>query len=143
MPSLYRLFSDDSDPPGIELMREPPTRILGIFWEDWKKPLTSADTEALFELRSAYVWKRYDTDKMDRDRVDFEAARLGPYDAVKMAGYWYNDEAVVGGYFETFFVFDEAEELLWAIDLLVYAPGRPKHPLFRELRALAETFRYD
>lgn len=143
IPSLYTLLSDESNPPGIELMRDPPTRILGVFWEDWKKNITTADVEALFELRSEYVWKRYDTDKMDRERVHFEATRLGPYDSVKMAGYWYNDKAVVGGYFETYFVYDEKEKLLWAIDLLVYAPGRPKHPLFRELQALAETFRYD
>jgi hypothetical protein len=143
IPSIYRLFNDGGSPPGIELIREPPTRILGVFWHDWKSAPTAEDADPLFELRSEYVWKRYDSDKMDRGRVNFERAKLGPYDAIKMAGYWYNDKAVAGGYFETFYVFDEREQLLWAIDLLVYAPGRSKHPLFRELRALAETFRYD
>lgn len=143
VPSIYRLFNEGGSPPGIELIREPPTRILGVFWHDWKSPPTAEDTEPLFELRSEYVWKRYDSDKMERDRVHFERDKLGPYDAVKMAGYWYNDKAIAGGYFETYYVFDEEEQLLWAIDLLVYAPGRSKHPLFRELRALAETFRYN
>ena len=60
-----------------------------------------------------------------------------------MGGYWYNDKATVGGYFETFFVYDQDEKLLWAIDMLAFAPGKPKHPLFRELRAVGETFRYN
>ena len=80
---------------------------------------------------------------MDRDKVRFRYERFGPYTAIKMAGYWYNDDDIVGGYFETFFVHDDIQNLLWAVDCLTYAPGRSKHPLVRELRAVAETFRYD
>jgi hypothetical protein len=96
----------------------------------------------LFSIRADYVWKRYDKDQMDKERVVFEAARLGRYDAVRMSGYWFNDEQVIGGYYETYFVFDERAALLWAVDLLVLAPGKPKHPLVRELRAIAETMRF-
>ena len=60
-----------------------------------------------------------------------------------MEGYWSNTNDVAGGFYKTYFVHDERERLLWAVDLLVYAPGVPKHPLFRELLALAETFRYN
>lgn len=139
---LYELFSDDGRPPGVELLRQPPARVLGIYWVDRKEPPTLYDRDELFDIRSDYVWKRYDHDKMDRDKVDFKYTRLGDYDAVRMAGYWYNDDAVAGGYFETYFVFDADAELLWAVDLVVFAPGREKHPLVRELEALAETFRY-
>lgn len=143
VPLLYRLLSEELDPAGVELIREPPTRILGVFWKDWDEAPTLYDADALFELRGDYVYERYDTDKMERERVSFSYDRLGPYDAVKMAGYWYNDKVIAGGYFETYFIYDEPDELLWAVDLLTYAPGRPKHPLVRELRALGETFRYD
>jgi len=143
IPWLYRLLSDDEEPPGIELIREPPTRIVGIFWADRDRQPTIYDHEELFDMRAAYVWERYDTDKMDRDRVRYKYDMLGPYVAVKMSGYWYNDTDTVGGYFETYFVWDEPREILWAVDCLVYAPGRPKHPLVRELRSIAETFRYD
>ena len=139
--SLYRKLSDRSDPPGVELIRDPPTRILGVFWNDRKTPLTIADEEEMFSIRADYVFKRYDKEKMDRERVVFEPARLGRYDCIRMSGYWYNDEAVIGGYFETYFIFDEGAGLLWSVDLLVLAPGKPKHPLVRELRALAATFR--
>ena len=141
IPWLYRLLSDDAEPPGVELIREPPTRILGVFWADRRKAPTLADQDELFDIRADYVWKRYDKDQMDRGRAVFEPARLGPNDAIRMSGYWFNDEQVMGGYYETYFVFDDRAKLLWAVDLLVLAPGKPKHPLVRELRALAETFR--
>ncbi len=139
--SLYRVLSDDPEPPGIELIREPPTRVLGIFWVDRETPPTLADEDELFDMRAKYVWKRYDKDQMDRDKTVFAPARMGRYDSIRMSGYWFNDEQVMGGYYETYFIFDDRQELLWAVDLLVLAPGKPKHPLVRELRALAETFR--
>jgi hypothetical protein len=143
VPFVYRVLSGASNPPGVELIREPPTRILGVFWTDRKDAPTLADEDELFQIRADYVWKRYDKDKMDEDRVVFEPARLGRYDAIRMSGYWYNDEVVMGGYYETYYIFDQNADLLWAIDLLVLAPGKPKHPLVRELRALSETIRFD
>jgi len=143
VPYLYQLFSDESDPPGIEFLREEPTRSLGIFWADWERQPSLWDYSELFDMRAAYVWERYDHDKMERERVRYSWVKFGPYGAVKMYGYWYNDDAVAGGYFETYFVWDEVSELLWAVDLLTYAPGRKKHPLVRELRAFGETFRYN
>ncbi len=141
IPSLYRKLSDRAEPPGVELIRDPPTRVLGVFWNDCDRPFTMADEDEMFRVRADYVFKRYDGEKMDRDRVVFEPVRLGRYECIRMSGYWYNDEPVIGGYFETYYIFDERAELLWAVDLLVLAPGKLKHPLVRELRALAETFR--
>lgn len=143
IPTLYRLASENEDPAGIELIREGPARVLGVFWRDWKTPPSLYKTEELFDMRAEYVWARYDHDKMDRDRVRYTWTKFGAYDAIRMAGYWYNDKAVAGGYFETYFIYDKDNRLLWAVDLLAYAPGREKHSLIRELHAIGETFRYD
>ncbi len=143
VPTLYKLFGEGPRPPGIELLREKPTRLLGIFWVDRKTAPTLSDKETLFEIREKYVWERYDKDAMDSTRVWFSETHLGEYPAVKMEGYWYNTKATAGGYYQTFFVYQEVQQLLWVVDLLVYAPGFPKHPHFRELHALAETFRYE
>lgn len=143
VPSLYRILSDKTNPPGVELIREPPTRILGVFWVDRKVPPTLEDRDELFDIRAQYVWKRYDKDRMDEERVIFEPARLGRHDSIRMSGYWFNDEHLMGGYYETYFIFDERADLMWAVDLLVLAPGKPKHPLVRELQALAEVIRFD
>jgi len=142
IPSLYRVLSESAEPSGVELIREPPTRILGVFWTERNAAPTLDDAEELFRIRAEYAWKRYANDEMDRERASFERARIGSYDAVKMVGYWYNERDVVGGCFTTYYIYDSGARLLWALDLLVFAPGRPKHAMFRELLALAETFRY-
>jgi hypothetical protein len=142
VPSYYRLFSESDDPPGVELLYEPPTRDLGVFWVDRKEPPSIYRPDELFDLRASYVWERYDHDKMDRNHVRYTWTRFAVYNALRMSGYWYNDKVTAGGYFETYFVYDPDAQLLWAVDILTYAPGRPKHPLVRELLALAETFRY-
>jgi hypothetical protein len=141
VPTLYRLLSEGPSPQGIELLRDAPARLLGVFWVDWKETPTLADARALFDVRARYVWQRYNGDVMDSTRVRTSLARLGEYPAIKLEGYWSNSNAVAGGFFETYFIHRDADDLLWAVDLLVYAPGLPKHPLFRELEALAETFR--
>ena len=143
VPRPYRLLSETSEPPGIELLCEAPARLLGIFWTDWDHEPTLEDARSLFAARAVYVGKRYDGDVMDSTRVRYNLARLGVYPALEMSGYWSNSRSVAGGCYETFFVYEPREKILWAIDLLAFAPGVPKHPLFRELRAVGETFRYD
>lgn len=143
VPAEYRVLSEKSDPPGVELLREAPARLLGVFWIDWDHPPALEDSLALFRARADYVWKRYDGDTMDSTRVAYKISRLGEHPALAMSGYWSNSRALAGGYFETYFVYHAGSKLLWCIDLLAFAPGLPKHPQFRELLALAETFRYD
>jgi hypothetical protein len=100
------------------------------------------EPDSLFAWRAAYVARRYGGDRMDRARVRFEPLRFAGRPAVRMRGYWFNDaSAPAGGYFETCFVPDRKPGRTWAVDLVVYAPGREKTTLVRELRALAETFR--
>jgi hypothetical protein len=142
IPEVYELRSDVAEPPGVELLREGPPRSLGIFWVDWSAAPTLKDRQALFGVRSSYVFQRYDGDVMDSTRVAFTVDRLGDVDAVRMDGYWTNTRSVAGGCYKTYFVYDASDHRLWAVDLLVYAPGLPKHVHFRELLAVAETFRY-
>ena len=73
----------------------------------------------------------------------FKNKKLGKYQAIEMSGYWSSSSSIAGGFYRTFFVFEERERLMWAIDLLVFAPGMSKHVYFRELQALAETFNFD
>jgi hypothetical protein len=143
VPTLYALYREGENPPGVELHRESPPRVLGVFWKECDHAPSLSSTDELFDFRADYVRRQYDGDQMDRNRVRYAYARLGAYAAVRMSGYWYNDRfSMAGGYFETYFVWDKAAKLLWAVDGLVYAPGREKTSLVRELHALSETFRY-
>jgi hypothetical protein len=141
VPTLYRLFSEESHPPGVELMRDGPPRSLGVFWLDWETPLGLNDRQEMFDIRANYVRERYNGDAMDSTRVEFSEGMLGDYPAIKMEGYWSNENSVAGGYFVSYFIHKQSDDLLWVVDMLVYAPGLPKHPHFRELLSVAETFR--
>jgi Domain of unknown function (DUF4837) len=144
IPTLYTLYNESEDPPGVELHRDSPPRVLGVFWTEWDHVPTLYNTQELFEFRAKYVERKYDGDQMDPNRARYSYVRLGPYTAIRMCGYWFNDRySLAGGYFETYFIWDKEEKLLWAVDCLVYAPGREKTSLVRELHALAETFHYD
>jgi hypothetical protein len=143
VPESYEVLAEGGEPPGVQLLCEGPARLLGVSWLDWDRSPALADSARLFRVRAGYVWDAYDGDAMDSTRVSYRESRLGAYPAVEMSGYWSSSRSVAGGYYRTFFVYEPAEKLLWAVDLLVFAPGMPKHPLLRELRAIAESFRYD
>jgi len=143
VPVFYRLLAENVDPAGIEILRDGPVRLLGIFWLDWETQPTLKNAKELFDVRRDYVWERYDGDQMDSTRTTFSVTKLGENVAIKMEGYWSNSRSVAGGYYETYYIFRENDRLLWAVDVLVFAPGLPKHSLFRELNAVAETFRFD
>lgn len=144
IPTMYTVYNESENPPGVEIHRESPPRVLGVFWKEWDHTPSLYSTDELFDFRAEYVRRQYGGDRMERDRARYAYVRLGDYTAVRMSGYWYNDEfSLAGGYFETYFVWDKDAKLLWAVDGLVYAPGREKTSLVRELHALAETFRHE
>ena len=123
-------------------MRIKPHRGLTVSWRYWDKDGVSlADSTELYKIRSELAWKMYDKDVMRRNLVKFSLTNLGPYEAVRMDGYWENSQDVYGGPFVCFFIYDKLKSKLWIVDCVVYAPGFNKHKLLRELISLAETFR--
>ena len=142
IPFLYELNQERKDLPGIEFVRTAPHRGLTISWRSWPQGEVSlADSSSLYDIRADLAWKMYDKDVMRRDLVSFTEDRLGDYRIVRMDGYWENSEGIYGGPYSCFFLYDDILSRLWIVDTLVYGPGFDKHPLLRELRAVAETFR--
>ena len=85
----------------------------------------------------------YDKDVMRKDLVFYSEDKLGQYNTIKMDGYWENSQDLFGGPFTCYFIHDRNRSKLWMVDCLVYAPGFSKHIMLRELRAVAETFRFN
>lgn len=142
VPAVYEPVPAPAGAGGVELRREGPPRVLGVFWRDAPADTGAVAPDSLFAWRAAHVAARYDGDRMDRARAWFDAAPPGTGASWRMRGHWYNDRrAPAGGYFETYFYLDGTRRRWWAVDLVVYAPGREKTTLVRELRALAESFR--
>jgi hypothetical protein len=142
VPFLYELNQERKEVPGIEFVRTAPHRGLTVSWRSWQQGGVSlADSSSLYDIRADLAWKMYDKDVMRRDLVSFAEDRLGDYRVVRMDGYWENSEGIYGGPYSCFFLYDDLRSRLWIVDTLVYGPGFDKHPLLRELRAVAETFR--
>lgn len=141
VPFLYELNQQRADVPAVELVRVKPHRGLTISWRRWDGGAISlADSSSLYDIRAELAWEMYDKDIMRRDIVSFREDRLGDYLAIRMDGYWENSVGLYGGPYSCFFIFDNVQSRLWIVDTLVYGPGFDKHPLLRELRAVAETF---
>ena len=141
VPFLYELNQQRPEVPAVELVRVKPHRGITVSWRRWEGGSVSlADSSSLYEIRAALAWEMYDKDIMRRDIVSFSEDRLGDLRAIRMDGYWENSVGLYGGPYSCFFVFDDVLSRLWIIDTLVYGPGFDKHPLLRELRAVAETF---
>ena len=83
----------------------------------------------------------HDKEIMRPELVSWSSSTLGPYDAVRMDGYWESSEDMYGGPFICFFIHDRVRARIWLVDCLVYAPGFDKNPLLREAWSVAETFR--
>jgi len=142
IPFLYELNQERKEVPGIEFVRTAPHRGLTVSWRSWQQGGVSlADSSALYDIRADLAWKMYDKDVIRRDLVSFAEDMLGDYRVVRMDGYWENSEGIYGGPYSCFFLYDDLRSRLWIVDTLVYGPGFDKHPLLRELKAVAETFR--
>ncbi|MFO7914889.1 MAG: DUF4837 family protein [Candidatus Krumholzibacteriales bacterium] len=140
---LYELNQERRDVPGVELIRRSPHRGISVFWRKWDKEyLALSDSTKLYNIRAELAWKMYYKDVMRRDLVSFSRSELGPYDAIRIDGYWEKKDDIYGGPFISYFILDGYRSRLWVVDLLVYAPGFDKHLLLREVMSLAETFRY-
>jgi hypothetical protein len=141
VPYDYEINQERDDVPGIELVNVKPHRGLTVSWHEWNGgSISLADSSVLYDRRKDLAWKMYDKDVMRRDMVSFKEDKLGPFQAIRMDGYWENSVDTYGGPFVSFFVYDEFDRRLWILDCVVYGPGFPKHPNLRELHALAETF---
>ena len=140
IPFLYEVNQQRPEIPGVEVVRVKPHRGITVSWRRMDERISLADSSGLYDIRADLAWKMYDKDVMRRNLVSFSEDRLGDLPAIRMDGYWENSVEQYGGPFSCFFVYDDLRSKLWIVDTLVYGPGFDKHPLLRELRAVAETF---
>ena len=141
--SEYHKLQERPDLGAIELHRRDPSRVLGIFWRNEVDGLpVLADSTELFAFRTSIVDSLYGGDYMLPEESQWSRTEIDGRTAIRLKGVWQNDRDMTGGSFITYFVHDSKRRRLLALDLLLYAPGKDKHPYMRELEALAETFRF-
>ncbi len=127
--------------PAVELMRTGPSRGITIGWRPSDDPQALlADREALAAWREELGRKVHD-EELVPETFAWTDTTLGGRPALRLAGAWAGEDFAGGGPFWTYFVPDPEGGRVFLVDLLTYAPGEDKMPLFREMRAIAETFR--
>jgi Domain of unknown function (DUF4837) len=127
--------------PGVEMMRQGPSRGISVSWLETKNPAALlADREKLVQLRTEMGVKLHNEDIIPETFVwkkeDFGAEK----GITKLEGSWTSNRFAGGGAFWSYFYADESKNRVYCLDLLVYAPGMDKMPLFRRMDAIASTF---
>jgi hypothetical protein len=140
-PASYALSDSLSAwPQSILLARPGPTRLLTVFWLDGVGAEQARSADFVLGLQRDALWRLHG-DTLLEDDLRLGPEPFGPHAGLAVHGTWQNRDDVAGGPLETHFVHDTVRLRLYGVQLQVFAPGRSKHPLVRELRALAGTFR--
>lgn len=141
LPLAYRVSQDQPGGfPGVEWTRTGPTRGLTLAWEHADDPAAAlADRDRLLALRRR-LGERMHKETIDDQVLEWSPTRLGELPAVRLTGAWNGAGVEGGGPFWSYFVADPEGRRVFCLDLLAYAPGMDKMPLFREMLAVAETF---
>jgi Domain of unknown function (DUF4837) len=126
--------------PGLELLQASPSRGITISW------LQTEDVEGLMARPESLLAMRRDMgDKMHTEDIVTGSlvwldAVVGGLDVVKLEGAWTSRRFTGGGAFWSYFIPDPSHGRVICLDLLVYAPGMEKMPMFRTLDAIASSF---
>ncbi|UCE03805.1 MAG: DUF4837 family protein [Candidatus Latescibacterota bacterium] len=121
----------------VELVRDAPTRIVTVFWIEGVDSVQATSPQFLRGLQRDAMWRLHG-DRLVESECGFVSPAGGE---AQLHGVWQNERDVGGGPFMTRFVHDPRRGRLYGVQALLFAPGRPKHPFMRELRAMLDTFR--
>ena len=141
VPANFRLTQQGHDGlHGVELMRTGPSRGITITWRETPDPEARLqDRDWLLDMRREMGDKLHH-EELASGSLAWDEAGLPGKGGVKLIGAWAGQKFQGGGPFWCYFLADPASGRVYCIDLLVYAPGMDKMPLFRRLEAVATTF---
>ena len=98
-----------------------------------------ADRDRLIAMRAEMGDKMHTEDILPQTFV-WSEVEFGAKTFLKLEGAWNSRRFDGGGAFWCYFVADERRGRVYCVDLLIYAPGMDKMPMFRRMEAVASTF---
>ncbi len=126
--------------PGVEMLRQRPSRGITVTWQETTEPSgVLADRDRLIEMREQMGLKMHSEEILPQT-FEWTTVEWGDRKILKLEGAWTSNRFDGGGAFWCYFIPDEQHGRLWCLDLLVYAPGMDKMPMFRKMEAVASTF---
>ncbi len=126
--------------PGIELMRNRPSRGISVSWLETETPMKIlSDREQMVQMRREMGERLHHEEIQDQTFVWSEET-FGDTACMKLEGSWASNKFSGGGAFWCYFIPDEEHGRVYCLDLLVYAPNMNKMQFFRRMEAVASTF---
>ncbi len=122
----------------VHFVKTDPDRHVSVYWEDWQD--TTVSPEYCLRLRRALAWRHYDEDAIDESRTRYGWTRFQGRPALEITGAWVNEKYVAGGPFRTICFLVPEQRRLYLLDLVTFAPDRPKFYVMTQLGIIAETF---
>jgi hypothetical protein len=146
--SIYKEFPQENF---VMLRRAWPERWLFVCWQ-------RLDDPSRITLDWAVAWRNsigarfYENDRVVKPETAARGFKTPPdlsareveftgRRALEVQGLWENEVKVAGGPFKAWAFYDEYTQQAFLIDIAVFAPGREKVPLMRQLEIMARTFR--
>ncbi len=141
IPATYEQNQFEPDGfPGLELMRNGPSRGISLVWRNTDDPAGLLDDpESLARIRVDLGEKLHDEEIIPSSFV-WSPVEIGGIACVKLEGAWTSNRFSGGGAFWCYFIPDPGRGRMFCLDLLVYAPGMDKMNFFRRMDAVASTF---
>ena len=123
----------------VHFVETNPDRRVSVHWEDWAE--TTVTPEYCLRTRRALA-RQYDRDdEIDGPRTTHEWTTFLGRPAVEIIGAWMNTKHTSGGPFRTVCFLVPEQQRLYFIDLVTFAPDRPKFYVMTQLGIIAETFK--
>jgi hypothetical protein len=138
VPRPWQMTEDPNDR-WVHFVKTQPDRHVSIHWLEWSD--SSFTAEYCIRLRRELAWRHYDEDEVDDGRTSFSWTEFQGQKALEITGAWVNWKHTAGGPFRTICFLEETQERLYVIDLVTFAPDRPKFYVMTQLDIIAETFR--
>ena len=140
IPATFQANQSEPDGfPGLEIMRNGPSRGITISWRKVADPAADLkDRDLLLAMRQDLGTAMHDEELVPETLV-WQDAEIGGVACVKLEGAWNSKRFAGGGPFWCYFIPDPTRDRLLCLDLLVFAPGLDKMDFFRRLDAIAST----
>ncbi|MBN1423551.1 DUF4837 family protein [Candidatus Fermentibacteria bacterium] len=122
----------------VHFVKTDPDRHVSVYWEDWAED--SVSPEFCVRTRRDLAWRHYDEDEIDDSRTHYSPVEFLGYPAIEIRGAWTNQKYTAGGPFRTICFVVEEQQRFYLIDLVTFAPDRPKFYVMTQLDMVAETF---
>ncbi len=126
---------------GLELMQKGPSRGITITWQDCPDPdKMLADRAYLLAMRTKMAHDFHHEELVTETLVWHEDGLPG-VGGIKLSGAWSGTDFAGGGPFWSYFLAVPEQKRIYCVDLLAYAPGMDKMMFFRQMEAIASTFK--